>query len=412
MCNKKICGRIITQLFVRAGGLWGAFGRTLWRTFWRALWGTFLRGLWGTFLRGLWRTLRRTLRRALGGVLLLTGANIALGITLSIAPNTAIAAENNLKVHHFLSPLASVQKDLLQPWADKITAESGGDLQFTIYPAMQLGGKAPQLFDQARRGTADIIWTLAGYTPGRFPRMEVFELPFMAASATVTSQAAYEYFEAQATDEFKDVKVLLVSTHAPGTLHMQNKPIRSLEDLKGVKVRAPTRVTNLMLKSLGATPVGMPVPQLPTAISKGVVDGALIPYEVSLPLRLHELTNSHTDVVGKRGLYTAVFLLVMNKDKFNSLPPKLQKVIEDNSGLAMARTAGQLWDKSEIPGKKAAQDSGDAFYYIKGKELRKWQRVGDEVRRDWIKEMDAKGFDGAALITKAEALIKKYEKGK
>ncbi len=388
--------RIIIQLFVRAGALWGAFGRALWRTFWGALWGTFLRGLW------------RTLRRALGALLLLASANIALGI----APNTAIAAENNLKVHHFLSPLASVQKDLLQPWADKITAESEGALKFTIYPAMQLGGKAPQLFDQARRGTADIIWTLAGYTPGRFPRMEVFELPFMAASATVTSQAAYEYFEAQAADEFKDVKVLLVSTHAPGTLHTQNKPIRSLEDLKGVKVRAPTRVTNLMLKSLGATPVGMPVPQLPTAISKGVVDGALIPYEVSLPLRLHELTNSHTDVVGKRGLYTAVFLLVMNKDKFNSLSPKLQKVIEDNSGLALARTAGQLWDKSEIPGKKAAQDSGDAFYYIKGKELKKWQRVADEVRRDWIKEMDAKGFDGAALITKAEALIKKHEKGK
>ena len=396
--------RIIIQLFVRTGALW----RTLSGEFWGALW----RAFWGTFLRAF----GRTLRRALGALLLLASANISLGIALSIplgiAPNIAVAAEHNLKVHHFLSPLASVQKDLLQPWADKITAESGGELQFTIYPAMQLGGKAPQLFDQARRGTADIIWTLAGYTPGRFPRMEVFELPFMAASATVTSQAAYEYFEAQAADEFKDVKVLLVSTHAPGTLHMQNKPIRSLEDLKGVKVRAPTRVTNLMLKSLGATPVGMPVPQLPTAISKGVVDGALIPYEVSLPLRLHELTNSHTDVVGKRGLYTAVFLLVMNKDKFNSLPPKLQKVIEDNSGLAMARTAGQLWDRSEIPGKKAAQDSGDAFYYIKGKELKKWQRVGDEVRRDWIKEMDAKGFDGAALIKKAEALIKKYEKGK
>ena len=384
--------RIIIQLLVRAVGLWG--------TFWGAFWGTFLRGLW----------------RALGALLLLASINIALGITISIAlgitPNVAVAAENNLKIHHFLSPLASVQKDLLQPWADKITIESDGALKFTIYPAMQLGGKAPQLFDQARRGTADIIWTLAGYTPGRFPRMEVFELPFMAASAAATSQAAYEYFEAQAADEFKDVKVLLVSTHAPGTLHMQNKPIRSLEDLKGVKVRAPTRVTNLMLKALGATPVGMPVPQLPTAISKGVVDGALIPYEVSLPLRLHELTNSHTDVVGKRGLYTAVFLLVMNKDKFDSLPPKLQKVIEDNSGLAMARTAGQLWDKSEIPGKKAAQDSGDAFYYIKGKELKRWQRVADEVRRDWIKEMDAKGFDGAALITKAEALIKKHEKGK
>lgn len=332
-----------------------------------------------------------------------------LSLILLFISNVSLAEEYRLKIHHFLSPLAAVQKDLLLPWSDRITAESQGSLKFDIYPAMQLGGKPQQLFDQARRGTADIIWTLAGYTPGRFPRMEVFELPFMAASAEATSQAAYEYYKSHAQKEFEDVKVLMISTHAPGTLHTKNNPIDSLADFKGLKIRAPTRISNMMLNALGATAVGMPVPELPVAISKGVVDGALIPYEVSLPLRLHELTNSHTEIVGERGLYTAVFLLIMNKDKFNSLPTLLQEIIDNNSGLTMAQIAGRLWDQSEIPGKQAAIDSGDSFYTIRGEELRKWRLITNKVRNTWIKEMSAKGIDGKELIDEAENLIKKYE---
>ena len=321
----------------------------------------------------------------------------------------AQAEEVHLRAHHFLSTSAVTHKDLLQPWADKVDKLSGGKLKITVYPAMQLGGKAPQLFDQARRGTVDIAWTVAGYTPGRFPKMEVFELPFIAANAEITSQAAHEFYSKHARDEFKDVKVLMVHVHGPGKLHMRNKPIRSLADLKGAKVRAPSRITNLMLNSLGATAVGMPVPELPGALAKGVIDGALVPYEVTLPLRLHELADSHTDVAGKRGLYTAIFLLVMNKKKFEALPADLQRTLEYSTGLGWAKAAGKLWDDSDIPARQAAQARGNKFYFITGAELEKWKAIGTKVEQGWVEEMRKKEIDGASLVAKARELINKYE---
>ncbi len=335
--------------------------------------------------------------------------NLGLSCLGLLAVGHASAQEYKLKVHHFLSTNAVTHKDLLEPWAEKINHASAGKLQLSIYPAMQLGGKPPQLFDQARRGTVDIAWTLAGYTPGRFPRMEVFELPFMATNAKATSQAAYQFYSNYAAEDFKDVKVLLVHTHAPGKFHMNNKPIRNMRDLKGAKVRAPTRVTNMMLESLGATAIGMPVPSLPGALARGVVDGALVPYEVALPLRLHELTNSHTDVTGRRGLYTAVFLLVMNKKKFNSLPADMRQILDSHSGLEWAKEAGELWDKSDIPGIDAARNAGDKFHFIKGKELQKWQEVGRKVWRRWEQEMAEKGIDGESLIQNAQRLISEFD---
>ena len=327
-----------------------------------------------------------------------------------LSAKQVVAKDYKLKVHHFLSTKAVTHKDLLVPWAERIKEASQGQLDFSVYPAMQLGGKAPQLYDQARRGVVDIAWTLAGYTPGRFPRMEVFELPFIAANAEITSQAAHEFYTKYASEEFEDVKVLLAHVHAPGKFHMNKKPIRKIEDLKGVKIRAPSRIANMMLNELGATAIGMPVPELPSALAKGVVDGALVPYEVSLPLRLHELTDSHTDIADERGLYTAVFLLVMNKKKFDSLPLSLRKILEDNSGLAWAKEAGVLWDEADIPGIRAAEADGDKFYWIKNGELKRWQEIGERVHKKWIQEMRTKGIDGEELIRQAKLLISKYEK--
>ena len=190
---------------------------------------------------------------------------------------------------------------------------------------------------------------------------------------------------------------------------MKNRPIRRLEDLHGARIRAPGRMSNLFLKELGAVPVGMPVPSLPDAIAKGVVDGALIPYEVALPLRLHELTNSHTDVRGTRGLYTAVFLLTMNRATYEKLPADLRGLIDTHSGLALAKRAGRLWDEADPPVIAAAKELGDAFYFIEGEELKRWQEIGDRVTRKWIEESNKKGLNGASLVEEAKNLIKKYE---
>jgi len=134
---------------------------------------------------------------------------------------------------------------------------------------MQLGGTPAQLVDQVKDGVADVIWTLSGYTAGRFPMMEVFELPFMMQSPEATSKALWDYVQQHGAAEFKDVKPIAFHVHGDGVFHMRNKPITTMADLKGLKVRAPTRQTNKFLAALGATPVGMPVPQVSEALSKG-----------------------------------------------------------------------------------------------------------------------------------------------
>jgi TRAP-type C4-dicarboxylate transport system substrate-binding protein len=144
---------------------------------------------------------------------------------------------------------------------------------------MQMGGTPPQLYDQAKDGVADIVWTLPGYTAGRFPIVEAFELPFMMTNAEATSRALWDYVQQNAPAEFKDVKPLAFHVHGPGYVHTRDKQVKTLADFKGLKVRAPTRLTNKLIASMGATPVGMPVPQVPEALNKGVIDGAVIPWE-------------------------------------------------------------------------------------------------------------------------------------
>ncbi len=322
----------------------------------------------------------------------------------------AHGAEVTLRVHHFLPPPSTTHKLFIEPWAEQVEADSQGRIEIEIYPAMQLGGKPPQLYSQVRDGVADIVWTLPGYTPGRFPIVEVFELPFMAATAEATSQAAQEFSEKYLQEEFQDVHPLLFHVHAPGALHMRDKPVQSLDDMKGLKIRAPSRTTNTTLETLGATPVGMPVPAVPEALSKGVVDGALLPYEVSRPLRVHELTDSHTEFGGDRGLYTAVFLFAMNKAKYQALPDDLKKVIDDNSGMALAEKIGPIWDQAETGGRQAAEALGDTFFVIDGAELERWKTAAEPVTQGWIQEMNEKGMDGKMLVEEAKSLVEKYSK--
>jgi TRAP-type C4-dicarboxylate transport system substrate-binding protein len=152
----------------------------------------------------------------------------------------------------------------------------------------------------------------------------------------------------------------------------------------------------------------MPVPQVPEALSRGVVDGVVIPWEVSLPLHVHELTNSHTSFAGDRGFYTSVFLFGMNKEKYDSLPDDLKQVIDDNSGMALAKKIGKVWDEAEKPGLEAAKATGAEFYVIEGAELERWKEASRPVIDAWITQMDDRGEDGAALVEEAQSLIAQY----
>ncbi len=322
----------------------------------------------------------------------------------------ATAQEITLKVHHFWPPGAMPPSTLLVPWCDRIAKDSGNRLKCQIYPAMQLGGAPPQLIDQAKDGVADIVWTLPGYTAGRFPLMEVFELPFMSASAEATSQAAWEYFDKHARKEFPGIHMLVVNVHDNGFVHTRERQVKTMADFKGLKVRAPTRQTNKLLGALGATPVAMPLPALADALSKGVVDGYLLPWEVIPSIKAHELTKYHSETDPKaRALYTAVFTLAMNQAKYDSLPPDLRKVIDANSGAAAAKAFGRQWDASAPPARKLAVDRGNTFYVIPASELANWEKATANLDDDWVKDVTAKGNDGKMLLQTARDLIRKYE---
>ena len=138
-----------------------------------------------------------------------------------------------------MAPQSNVWLNMHKAWMDKVEKDSGGRIKFEGYPAMQLGGTPVQLYDQAKDGVVDVVWTLPGNTAGRFPRVEVFELPFMMSNAEATSKAYWEYVQTLAPDEFKDTQVLALQVHGPGVIHTADKPVHNVDDMRGLKLRAP-----------------------------------------------------------------------------------------------------------------------------------------------------------------------------
>jgi len=329
----------------------------------------------------------------------------ALGI------GAAAAQDVVLKVHHFWPPAAMGPVYHLVPWCDKIAKESNSRMKCQIYPAMQLGGTPPQLIDQLRDGVADIVWTLPGYTAGRFPVMEVFELPFMTNNAESASRAAWDYYSKYAQKEFAGIKPLAFHVHDQGYLHTRDRQIKSMADFKGLKLRAPTRQTNKMLASFGATPVSMPLPAVTEAMSKGVIDGFVLPWEVIPSIKAQEMVKYHTETdASMPALYTAVFLFGMNPKKYESLPADLKAIIDRNSGATLSGEIGALWDRSKPSARKTAVDRGNTFFTVPTTELSQWERATRVLYADWISDMNKRGLNGNEMLTDARALIGKYSK--
>lgn len=334
-------------------------------------------------------------------------AAAAIGVLAGAAQPTA-AQQVTLRLHQFLPAPAPIPKDFLAPWAKKVETESKGRIKIELYPSLQLGGTPAQLYDQVKDGVIDITWVPPGYTPGRFPRSETFELPFIASNGEKNSPAGWEFYEKHLKDEFKDVKILAVNTHGPGVIHAKGNGVRKLEDMKGLKLRGPSRIVNKLLETLGATPVGLPVTAMADALSKGVIDGTVVPWEVTTPLRISELVNTHTSFNGNRSLYITFFVFAMNKVKYDSLPADLKKVIDDNSGPETSKWAGKVMDDGDAPGLAAAQRRNNTIITLDAAEMTRWRKAAEPVIDGWAAEMKGKGIDAQALINDARAMIAKY----
>lgn len=337
--------------------------------------------------------------------------SMTLALAAAAFAPLASAQEVTLKVHFFLPATSFANTLFIQPWCERIAKESNQRMKCQTYPSMQLGGTPPQLFEQARDGVADVVWTLPGYTAGRFPSVEVFELPFMMQNPEATSKALWDYVGQYAAAEFKDVKPLAFHVHGDGVFHMTNKPVRTAADLKGLKLRAPTRMTNKFMALLGATPVSMPVPQVGDALSKGVIDGAVVPYEVVPSVKIQELVKFHAETdPTEPAFYTSTFIFAMNKAKYESLPADLKKVIDNNSGQALSGMIGKAFLQADAEGKKLT--AKNTTNVIPKAELENWKKLGQPLTDAWVADMNAKGHNGKEMLDGARALIARHAAGK
>ena len=320
-------------------------------------------------------------------------------------------ADFTLKLHHFLGPKAPAQTQMLEPWVEKVEELSKGRVKIDIYPAMSLGGKPPQLVRQVRDGVVDLIWTVNGYTTGLFPRTEVFELPFIHTNDPVaTNLAMREMYDEYLAEEYRGMKVMFLHVHQGQAVHMVDKLVRKPSDFAGTKIRIPTRTGAWVLEALGAAPVSMPVPNLPQALSKKVVDGALIPWEIIPPLKLQDMTKYQIEGDKMTRFGTTTFQVSMNQGTWDKLPKDLQDIFQQASNEAWVREVGEVWHRTDLGGIGFATKAGNEHIILSPAEMAEFKKVLEPVVDRWIEEVNGSGIDGKGLVSKARQLVAKYSK--
>ena len=331
---------------------------------------------------------------------------------LTLASSSLYAQAVTLKVSHFLPPNSNYQKGVLEPWCDRLAKDSAGQLKCQIYPAMQLGGTPPQLADQVKNAVADIVMTSPSYSSGRFPYTEALEQPFtLPPGGLAGSKAMWEYSQKYATKDYADFKLLAMFTGSGIIMSTSSKPILTVEGFKGVKLRSPSRSAAKLLTALGGAPVNMPPAQITEAVAKGVVDGAMATWELVPAVKLQEVTKYHMQGPADQAAFTQnPLVMLMNKARYDGLPPELKKVIDDNSGPALVELAGAAWDKAIVDGRRIAGDAGNKTLTVKPEDYEAMRKMSAAVEVEWARDVAAKGLDGAMLVKEVRALGAKYMK--
>ncbi len=332
--------------------------------------------------------------------LLLTGAVVA---SLPV-----LAEDITLKVAHFLPSGVPTQQKVLQPWCEALKKDSAGRIGCQFFPAMQLGGTPAQLVDQVKNGIADVVWTAPGYSTGRFPAIEAFELPFMVSDATSGSRAVWKYYQQHAQKEFAAYKVLAFQVDGGQAVNTAKREVKTLADWQGLKLRSSTRLGAKTLAALGGSPVAMPPAQVTEAIAKSVVDGALGAWEMVIPTKINEVAKFHSQPAAGQPYPTATVLMVlMNKQKFDGLPAELKAIIDKHSGAVMVDKLGQTFDDEAAAARKKIAAQGNKMVDFSASELAAMKKASAGVEQEWIQQLNAKGLDGAALAAAARELAGK-----
>jgi TRAP-type C4-dicarboxylate transport system substrate-binding protein len=331
---------------------------------------------------------------------------------LAVCSSAVSAQEVTLKVSHFLPPTSNYQKAVLEPWCEKIAKDSGGRLKCQIYPAMQLGGTPPQLADQVKNAVADIVMTSPSYSSGRFPYTEALEQPFtLPPGGLAGSKAMWEFSQKYAARDYADFKLLAMFTGSGVIMSTASKPILNVEGFKGVKLRSPSRSAAKLLAALGGAPVNMPPAQITEAVSKGVVDGAMATWELVPAVKLQEVTKYHMQGPADQPAFTQnPLVMLMNKARYEGLPPDLKALLDKATGPALVELAGTAWDKAIVDGRRIATDAGNKTLTVKPEHYDAMRKASAAVEVEWARDVAPKGLDGAMLVKEARAIGAKYMK--
>ena len=328
----------------------------------------------------------------------------AMGVCLTTIP--AIAADPIKLTYSNFFPPGHIQSKLAEAWCKEVEKRTGGKVVVEYFPGQTLT-KARQVYDGVVEGLSDVGLALFAYTRGRFPVMAAVDLPLGYMSGKAATMVVNDVYKNFNPKELQDTKVMYLHAHGPGVLHTKaGKEVKKLEDLKGMKLRGHGTSAQIV-KALGATPVAMPMPELYQSLQKGVVEGALYPLEVNKGWKMGEVTKNTTASFSIA--YTSSFFVVMNKEKWASLPADAQAAIEEINAEWILKHA-DAWDSSDLEGYQYSLTLGHNIFGLDAKEAARWKEAVAPVIEGYIADMDKKGFDGKAIVDYTKEALGKYQK--
>jgi TRAP-type transport system periplasmic protein len=335
--------------------------------------------------------------------------NLALAAFAALAPALPVHGQVTLNASSWVPPTHPITANMLTPLCEDMQKATSGRVRCNLLPKAPVG--PPQTFDGVRDGLMDLSFTVHGYTPGRFPLADAPEFPFMGDTAEVTAVAYHRIWERMLAkaDEHKGVVPLAVFTHGPGQIYNTRRPVNSIKDLEGLKIRVGGGVVNDVAKALGTGPMLKPAPESYELLSSGVADGVFFPKESPASFKLVPLIKHVTYVPG--GLYNVSFVWMANPAKWNSIPSADRKAIEPLLGEALARRSGKAWDAADAKGEAAVREAKIPVVVASPQFIAEIKSRTEGLEKAWIDaKAKPKGIDGAAVLKALRAEIAALQK--
>jgi TRAP-type C4-dicarboxylate transport system substrate-binding protein len=313
------------------------------------------------------------------------GASVLALSSVMAAPAVKAQQKIELKLAYFVGDQHAMSQWLIR-WSDNLEKQSGGRISVKRFPGSQMG-PVQQHYDFVRTGQADVAWFLHGSTPGRFPLTEIVQLPYLVGSAEIGTKVLNDaelrakYLDA----EHKGIKVLLLLTHQPGNIHTTKVPIRTVEDMKGLRIRFASPTIRDFVAALGGTPVGVQPTEQVEQLQKGTIDGVFIDYGgAGIAFKMGGILKYSTEMYS----YVSSFGIGMNENFWSKLPPDLQEMVT-KSVTGVEKEVGEAWDGLDVPGKKALMDGGGEAIKLSAPEDAKFRKIGAVVDEAKVKDLEA-----------------------